>query len=91
MDVMEKLTDKIDWYKKVFDDDIIAKWRKEALAIPDDHFWQLAVGAKRQHWTHDDNRLELHNDWCDCELENILDEATFDTVRYSLPAFRLYH
>ncbi|KAG9194275.1 hypothetical protein G6011_04310 [Alternaria panax] len=79
MDVMEKLTDKFDWHKKVFDDDdVITKWRKEALAIPDDHFWQLAVGAKHQHWNHDDDRLELDNDWCDCKLENILDEDTFD-------------
>lgn len=91
MDIMEKLTDKVDWHKKVFDDAVIAKWRKEALSIPDDHFWQLAVGAKRQRWTHDDNRLELHNDWCDRELENILDEDTFNTVRYFLPKSRSHY
>ena len=83
MDVLEKLTDKPDWHKKVFDDEIVAKWRKEALAIPNQHFWHLAIAAKSQHWTHDDDRLELHDDRQSCILENILDEATFDTVRYS--------
>jgi hypothetical protein len=82
MDVMEKLTDKVDWHKKVFDDDIVSKWRKEALAIPDEHFWHLAIDAKTQHWTHDGDRLEFHDDRQSCKLENILDEPTFDTVRY---------
>lgn len=82
MDVLEKLTDKPDWHQKVFDDEIVAKWRNEALAIPDQHFWHLATAAKSQYWTHDDDRLELHDDRQSCILENILDEGTFDTVRY---------
>ncbi|KAI4676520.1 uncharacterized protein J4E88_007438 [Alternaria novae-zelandiae] len=79
MDVLEKLTDKPDWHQKVFDDEIVAKWRNEALAIPDQHFWHLATAAKSQYWTHDDDRLELHDDRQSCILENILDEGTFDT------------
>jgi hypothetical protein len=42
MDVMDKLTDKPDWHKKVFDEEIVAKWRKEALAIPDGELYKLA-------------------------------------------------
>ncbi|KAI4940146.1 uncharacterized protein J4E92_001434 [Alternaria infectoria] len=83
MDVLEKLTDKPDWHKKIFDDEIVAKWRKEALAIPDGRFWHLATAGMRQYWTDDEDRLELHNGRGSCPLENILDEATFDTVSYS--------
>jgi hypothetical protein len=36
MTIMDKLTDKPDWHKKVFDDEIIAKWCKEALEYPDE-------------------------------------------------------
>ena len=32
MAIMDKITDKPDWDKKVFDNTIIAKWRQEALA-----------------------------------------------------------
>lgn len=32
--VMSALTDKTDWHKKVFDDEIAAKWKQEACAIP---------------------------------------------------------
>lgn len=39
MQVMEQLTDKQDWERKVFDQEIVDKWRKEALAIPDTHWW----------------------------------------------------
>lgn len=43
MNVMDKLTDKPDWHKKIFDDTIVTKWRKEALAIPNDQFWKELV------------------------------------------------
>ena len=32
MAIMDKITDKPDWDKKVFDDTIIQRWRQEALA-----------------------------------------------------------
>lgn len=32
--VMNALTDKIDWHKKVFDDEIVARWKDEARAVP---------------------------------------------------------
>lgn len=31
--IMNALTDKPDWHKKVFDDEIVAKWKQEACAI----------------------------------------------------------
>ena len=31
MAIMNKITDKLDWDKKVFDDGIVRKWRQEAL------------------------------------------------------------
>ncbi len=43
MHVMDRLTDKVDWHKKVFDERIVAQWRVEAIAYPDDVFWMLAV------------------------------------------------
>jgi hypothetical protein len=44
--IMDRLMDKPDWYKKVFDDEIIAKWRNEALQYPDDSLWKQATGGK---------------------------------------------
>lgn len=38
MIVMDTLTDKPDWHRKVFDDKIARKWTDEALAIPSDRF-----------------------------------------------------
>lgn len=73
LDVMEKLTDKPDWHKKVFDEEIVSKWREEALAIPDDYFRQLAVAGKR-HGGGDDNYKNI------IKVEGILDEHTMDTV-----------
>lgn len=32
--VMDALTDKPEWDKKVFNDDIVDKWRREALTMP---------------------------------------------------------
>jgi hypothetical protein len=82
LDIMEKLTDKEDWHKKVFDEDIVSKWRKEALAVPDLYFWNLSISAKRQQWTTDDKQPELHDDWGseECELEGVMDDSTFETV-----------
>lgn len=42
MDIMDKLSDKLEWHKKVFDDVIVKKWKKEELAISDEQFIKLA-------------------------------------------------
>ncbi|KAI1880576.1 hypothetical protein JX265_000816 [Neoarthrinium moseri] len=46
MVIMDRLTDKPEWNKKVFDEHILAKWRKEALDFPDDALWKQASGGK---------------------------------------------
>ncbi|KAK7745088.1 hypothetical protein SLS53_003323 [Cytospora paraplurivora] len=43
MGIMERLTDKKDWHRKVFDDAIVEKWREEAMAIPDEEFVKTAA------------------------------------------------
>ncbi|OBT62576.1 hypothetical protein VE03_07359 [Pseudogymnoascus sp. 23342-1-I1] len=46
MVLMDRLSDKVDWDKKVFDEEIVAKWRKEALEQPEDKlFSQLVEGT----------------------------------------------
>lgn len=82
MDVMEKLTDKVNWHQKVFDEDIVSKWREEALAIPDTYFWDLSFSAKSQDWLDDDGPPVFSTSEMECQLENIMDEATFDAVSY---------
>jgi hypothetical protein len=81
MDVMEKLTDKPDWQKKVFNEQIITKWGNEALAIPDEHLWNLAVSGKYQYRDHD-GMVQVSDDNLGSVPmpENILDNDTFDIV-----------
>lgn len=82
MSVMETLTDKLDWHIKIFDERIVEKWRIEALAIPNNHWWDLATSAKRQHWQVDDHvNLIPDNvdDWIKIP-ERIMSESAFDCV-----------
>jgi len=46
MILMDSLTDKVDWHKKVFDEEIVAKWRKEALEQPDDILYLHVIEDK---------------------------------------------
>jgi hypothetical protein len=83
MIVMDKLTDKPDWHKKVFDDDIIAKWCKEALNYPDDSLWKQAIGGKVNHrWAgQDPDQGDI--DWASKDikpLEGIMSFEAFDFV-----------
>jgi hypothetical protein len=47
LSIMERLTNKQDWHKKVFSESIVAKWREEAFAIPDREFRKLATFSKK--------------------------------------------
>lgn len=47
MDIMSKLTDKPDWHRKVFDEEIISRWKAEAMAVPDKVWLKAAVVTKR--------------------------------------------
>jgi hypothetical protein len=45
--VMDVLTDKANWHEKVFDDSIVAKWRREALSQDEKPIYDLIVGEKK--------------------------------------------
>jgi hypothetical protein len=84
MSVMDKLTDKLDWHKKVFDEGIVAKWRKEALEIPDEEFVGLATSDKYQSWDVDGNLTTQHDGVYnpgERGLEGVMDADTFNVVR----------
>lgn len=84
MDIMEKLTDKSDWHKKVFDDEIVAKWRKKALAIPDEELYKLATSGKSQVWDQSNGgQLLVRDDNVDVKPDGILSERSFDCVSMS--------
>jgi hypothetical protein len=88
MGVMDKLTDEPDWHKKVFDEAIVAKWQKEALAIPDEECYRLATSRKRQSWMSNDGRLSFSDDRInEVKLaEGIMSHVTFDCVSSSHPS-----
>ncbi len=80
MIIMDRLMDKSDWQKKVFDDEIIAKWRKEALEYPDDSLWEQATGGKiKNRWI--DNGTDIT--WASNgvkPLTGIMSNEAFDCV-----------
>ncbi|KAK0637448.1 hypothetical protein B0T17DRAFT_480833 [Bombardia bombarda] len=45
MVTMDRLCDKLDWHEKVFDDRIVARWRKEALAQPQDPLYDQILST----------------------------------------------
>lgn len=79
MNVMDRLMDKPDWHKKVFNDEIISKWRREALEIPDDYFWTEATWGKEESWLETPIH-ELSNFSEKKPLEGILSPEAFDYV-----------
>lgn len=69
MAIMDKLTDKENWHSKIMDEEIVAKWRNEALEYPDNLLWKLATGDKEH--THYDHLLPV---------KQIITNVTFDYV-----------
>ncbi|KAH8880219.1 hypothetical protein GQ53DRAFT_704441 [Thozetella sp. PMI_491] len=47
MNLMDRLTDKPDWNRKVFDDTIVSKWRKEALEAPEKELFDEIMSKSR--------------------------------------------
>ncbi|KAK0719047.1 hypothetical protein B0T21DRAFT_60415 [Apiosordaria backusii] len=41
--LMDRLTDKPSWHEKVFNDEIVAKWKQEALTAPEDDIWNSII------------------------------------------------
>jgi hypothetical protein len=61
----------------------VAKWRQEALAIPDEHFWDLSVSSKRQEWD-DDSNVKLSDISTTAAVpEGILSITAFNCVNCS--------
>ena len=50
MIIMDRLTDKPDWNRKVFDEDIVAKWTSEALALPVEQLWNSIASEDVMSW-----------------------------------------
>lgn len=87
MAVMDQLTDKENWHKKVFDETIVAKWRSEALSIPDKYFCALATSAKYRR-RNDKDEFVLEDDYIDLDkLTGIMSTTSFDYVSASSLGF----
>lgn len=83
LSILETLTDKPDWHLKAYDEEIVSRWRTEALEIPNDHWWHLATSAKHQDWE-DDGQVVLIRDDTGGHIkvpENIMSAETFNCVR----------
>ena len=46
MMLMDALTDKPNWHEKVFDDTIVAKWRNETMAEPEEYVYEKIIAGK---------------------------------------------
>ena len=81
MALMDKLTDKVDWHRKVFDVEIVTKWRQEALAAPDEYWWQIATRMEvDQHRIDQASSPLTWPEYTICPLRNIMNEEAFDYV-----------
>lgn len=92
MHIMDRLTDKPGWQKKIWDDEIVDKWRMEAKSIPDFEFWDIATQSKmtmeRERYEAEeaaeraaergeaDPPYQPHK----CPLDGIVNDNTFDCV-----------
>lgn len=71
MTIMDKLTDKENWHTKVLDNEIVAKWREEAVEYSDDLLWKIATSDKGVgDWINDHLR----------PVKQIITNETFDYV-----------
>ncbi|KAK4227016.1 hypothetical protein QBC38DRAFT_536759 [Podospora fimiseda] len=81
--VMDRLSDKPDWHIKVFDDEIVDKWRNEALEWPNQDLWD-----RFNHFNMDsqDDGIQIYqrNDGVEAP-PNILDEKC---VEYCIQELR---
>lgn len=75
--LMDRLSDKPGWHEKVFDDEIVAKWRREALTQPEDALYATIVDDKdRGH-----NELKMPTRY------RIVSGKCFDCVCFSMSCF----
>ncbi|KAH7402048.1 hypothetical protein DE146DRAFT_452216 [Phaeosphaeria sp. MPI-PUGE-AT-0046c] len=72
MDIMEKITDKPDWHKKIMNDEIAAKWRQEALDIPDEKLYSFTDGNSEKRPTN-----VLSENTVDCCIKELRSKAKY--------------
>lgn len=77
MNIMNEITDKENWHREVFDEEIIAKWREEARRIPDKHFLDLVECHVGEHVDASANPAKILND------------ESFEYVSYIWVGFRM--
>lgn len=75
MHVMDRLTDRPNWSRDVFDEEVVARWRTESLAIPDREFWRMAASDRLAGIFPDDGGQEWNP-----PIRGILNETAFDYV-----------
>jgi len=69
MGLMDRLTDKPNWHEKIFNDEIVSKWRQEAMSQPEDGLYPGPAPADR-------TRLISDKVFNNCVAE-LRDKATF--------------
>ncbi|KAK4235350.1 hypothetical protein C8A03DRAFT_46505 [Achaetomium macrosporum] len=76
--VMDRLTDKVDWHIKVFDDGIAQGWCQEVLAWPKEQLWERI--SHSEHW--EGLRILVRNRWIPIpgpkSPKNILNKESVD-------------
>lgn len=77
MMLMDALTDKPNWHEKVFDETIVAKWRHEAVTLPEEDMYQEIVAGKQYGTVPMPTRTRF------------MTEATFDYVSWPKTKFHL--
>lgn len=84
MSIMERLTDKKGWHKKIFDEQTVSRWRKAALSIPDINLWSLATNGKTQLFNDDGTVTMMEHVAMEAvdPLEGIPTNAVFDCIKF---------
>ncbi|KAJ4422161.1 hypothetical protein N0V82_003245 [Gnomoniopsis sp. IMI 355080] len=82
--IMDRLTDKPMWNRKVFDEAIVSKWKDEALAVPDEE-WMKVAAAPGSGWDQPPERHQKYENgqfqWVEkvpTKLVGIMSERAFD-------------
>ncbi|KAF2746622.1 hypothetical protein M011DRAFT_526736 [Sporormia fimetaria CBS 119925] len=91
---MESLTETEDWDTKIFDEDIVSKWREETLAILDERLWALSLEAKFQKFDRSEaGRFEgVQDDNPEVPpLKGIMNENAFDCCIQELRSKAKYY
>lgn len=76
MAIMDRLTDKPEWHKKISDEAIVEKWKAEAMAVPDEE-WMRIAAAPNSSWAHEAGSRARREA---TTVKGIMSEGAFDYV-----------